>query len=167
MLLHADGKKHRAKARAFHAAHKQSNQTEEPTPIEKDAVGNVRKVESVEANGSNNKVQEIRLQKESDLSVTGGEKENQTKKRKVEASENGHSKNSGEKNACHLTNGEVIQAEKSVTTQRKSRKRKGADESFNCKDQADKQGPVVEASCSKPKWKKMITSTLKSVCIYY
>ena len=166
MLLHADGKKHRAKARAFHAAQKQSNQTEE-TPSEKDAVGNIQKESSVEANGSNNKVQEIRLQKESDLPVTGGEKENQTKKRKVEASENGHSKNSGEKNACHLTNGEVIQAEKSETTHRKSRRKKGADESFNCKDQADKLGPVVEASCSKPKWKKMITSTLKSVCIYY
>lgn len=162
LLLHADGKKHRAKARAYHASQKQSSQNEEPTPGEKEAVGDDQK--EAEANGSN-KVLESDVQKNPDVPVTEGKKESHTRKRKVEASEDGVCNKNEEKNACEFTNGEVIQAEHSEVSERKSKKKKHADESSNCKDHVVKEGHTVEASQGKIKWKKLVTSTLKSVCI--
>jgi len=47
-----------------------------------------------------------------------------------------------------------IQAKHSETSERKSKKKKRADESSNCKDHADKEGRIVEASQGKIKWKK-------------
>lgn len=162
MLLHADGKKHRAKARAFHTSQQQSIRTADATPNQ-EIVGTGQKME---ANGSTNNAQESDGQKSSDALVSKDE-EKSKKKRKIEVSEDGFSKKVEEKSTCDLTTGEVIQADQAGASQHKSKKKKGVDESLNCKDSAEKQGPAVEASQDKIKWKKIITSTLKSVCIHY
>ncbi|ONK54900.1 uncharacterized protein A4U43_UnF9940 [Asparagus officinalis] len=148
LLLHADGKKHRAKARAFHASQKQSSQTEETTPKVKEAVADDQLVKSVEGNGSSNKVQESDLSKDSDAQITRDDKDNQ-KKRKVEG-----------KNAADLTNGEVIQAGDYEASKRKTKKKKSVDESLISEEQEDKQR--VKSVHGKIRWKKLVTSTLKS-----
>ncbi|KAJ6813564.1 UBP1-associated proteins 1C [Iris pallida] len=151
LLGHADGKKHRAKARAFHAAQKPSNQTEESTPSEK----NGPKAESTEGNGSDNNVQGD-LQIDSNASIKEGENETQAnRKRKLDASVEGLSKKSDEKNASESINGEVIQTELSEVRHCKSKKK-------NTKDVLEKHDFIKEASESKIKWKKLVTSILKT-----
>ncbi|KAJ6808356.1 UBP1-associated proteins 1C [Iris pallida] len=146
LLGHADGKKHRAKARAFHAAQQPSNQTEDSTPSEKDGP----KVEPVEGNDSDNKMQGD-LQIDANVSTGEGEMESKAnRKRKLDASVECLSKKSDEKNASESTNGEVIQAELSEGRHHKSKKK-------NCSDNL-----IKEASESKIKWKKLVTSTLKT-----
>lgn len=112
MLSHADGKKHRAKARAFHASKLPPKESEEPTP-------NTEAKSDVQKNDLPMK-EEV---KEPNTSDEG-------KKRKLEVSEsNGES-----------GNGEVIQETKKAKQNKKDGEKK-------------------------IKWKKIITSVLKSVCV--
>lgn len=158
MILHADGKKHRAKARAFHAAQKQTNQTEESVPCENKASN----LASLEANGSDNKVQGD-IQIDSNASIREGEKESKTKKkRKLDASGDCLSKKGDEKNVYDLTNGEVIEAEDSERPHRKSKKKNCSNELLHNGDGGEKHDIIEEPSESKIKWKKLVTSTLKS-----
>ncbi|KAJ9538579.1 hypothetical protein OSB04_031312 [Centaurea solstitialis] len=113
LLSHADGKKHRAKARAFHASKQPPKVSEEPTP------NTEAKSENVQQNDSEDV-------KESDAS--------ESKKRKLESSEN-----NGE-----LGNGEVIQDANTESEKPKKAKRK------------------EEEGEKKIKWKKIITAVLKS-----
>lgn len=145
LLIHADGKKHRAKARAFHASQNQTTQTEEEKPKEEALSNN----QMVEVNGSSNIVEESG-NKDSSTQLNGTGKEEKTKKRKANSKEL--------KTDLSSNNGEVIQAEKTDVSDRMSKKKKGVDDSIVCKEQAVKQ----ETSDGKIKWKKLITSTLKS-----
>uniref|UniRef100_M1B3V4 Cell growth-regulating nucleolar protein n=1 Tax=Solanum tuberosum TaxID=4113 RepID=M1B3V4_SOLTU len=130
LLLHAEGKKHRAKARAFHAA----KQTEP-------ADG------GVEVSNDNNQKSEIPENKaENDNSHLN-------KKRKDRESENG-----GAKLSAELDNGEVIQVEKEQETKHK---KKAKNETVK-QDKAVVDGSNGNDSKKKIKWKKLITSALKS-----
>nr|XP_043624871.1 UBP1-associated proteins 1C [Erigeron canadensis] len=106
LLQHADGKKHRAKARAFHASKQPSKVSEEPTPITESKSKTIEK---------------------GDLPVNKDVKESYTsesKKRKLEASE----KNGGGNTAGELGNGEVIEyvnAESERTKKAKGHKEDG------------------------------------------
>jgi len=143
LLLHAEGKKHRAKARAFHAA----KQTEP-------ADG------GVEVSNDNNQKSEIPENKAGEELKEQNSKEAENdnshlhKKRKDRESENG-----GAKLSAELDNGEVIQVEKEQETKHKKK----------AKNETVKQYKAVvdvsngNDSKKKIKWKKLITSALKSV----
>lgn len=148
LLLHADGKKHRAKARAFHA--KQQPKQTEPTD------------HGVEVSNDNNQKREIlenkagELLKEKNLKEAENGNTHSKKKRKDRESENGDAKPSGE-----LDNGEVSQVEKEQETKRKKEAKKETVK----EDKAVVDGSNGNDSKKKIKWKKLITLALKSVCV--
>ncbi|KAK6784503.1 hypothetical protein RDI58_017958 [Solanum bulbocastanum] len=145
LLLHAEGKKHRAKARAFHAA-KQPKQTEP-------ADG------GVEVSNDNNQKSEIPENKAGEELKEQNSKEAENdnshlnKKRKDRESENG-----GAKLSAELDNGEVIQVEKEQETKHK---KKAKNEAVK-QDKAVVDGSNGNDSKKEIKWKKLITSALKS-----
>lgn len=114
LLLHADGKKHRAKARAFHASKQPPKDSEGPTP-------------NTEANTENLTKSDLPVNEDSNNA-------SESKKRKLESSEN-----NGE-----LGNGEVIQDASPESEKTKKVKRNKED------------------SEKKIKWKKIITGVLKT-----
>lgn len=138
LLLHAEGKKHRARARAIHAAKQQPEQPEEsaldtkPTP-------------------ENKQIEEPKLQDASRVNVEQNSSEagNGTllseKKRKLDASKNDESRKTTRDNTWKTeANGKESQLEKDKLV-----------ESSSAKNESN----------MKINWKKLITSTLKSVCI--
>lgn len=145
LLLHAEGKKHRAKARAFHAA-KQPKQTE-PADC------------GVEVSSDNNQKSEIPENKAGEELKGQNSKEaendnsHSNKKRKDRESENG-----GAKLSAELDNGEAIQIEKEQETKHK---KKAKNETVK-QDKAVVDGSNGNSSKKKMKWKKLITSALKS-----
>ncbi|KAL0315804.1 UNVERIFIED_CONTAM: UBP1-associated proteins 1C [Sesamum radiatum] len=141
LLLHADGKKHRAKARAFHAAKQQPNDTAET----KGSSENNAKTEAPE-----NKDSEENNALESN------------KKRKLEASENDGAQNKtvGD-NPAELGNGEVIQTKGAEAKGLKKAKHNATKEEAGLDSAADK-----DSSKKKIKWKKLITSALKSAWLH-
>lgn len=162
MLLHADGKKHRAKARAFHAAKQQPNDTAETkgsteNNSKNDVPENKELGESRDQNSS----------KVSPLCDDSGVENNaleSNKKRKLEACENGdaHHKTGGDISA-ELGSGKVIQikgAGKELTKGLKKAKHNATQELAKLDSTADK-----DSGKKKIQWKKLITTALKSVCI--
>ncbi|XP_027330024.1 UBP1-associated proteins 1C [Abrus precatorius] len=141
LLLHADGKKHRAKARAFHAANQQPSRTDKSAPDAKVAVGTP----------NNDKIGELPKLHESSKqnnSNTGNEISSAKKKRKLEALEDDLIKQGKNDTSVDMGNGEVIQGE---ATGESNLKKEG----------------IVESHCTsavknKIKWKKFIKSALKS-----
>ncbi|KAI7725293.1 hypothetical protein M8C21_002684 [Ambrosia artemisiifolia] len=119
LLLHADGKKHRAKARAYHASKQPPKDPEGPTPNTESKSENIQNTDLPPSEG---------VKKESPSHAS------ESKKRKLEASEN-----NGE-----LSNGEVIHD--SNAESEKTKKAKGNKEDVE----------------KKIKWKKIITAVLKS-----
>ena len=112
LLLHADGKKHRAKARAFHAAN-EPKQKEESTQNGNVSTENISKDESI-----GNKNVEAKMQNPPQMATVHDslETENENlaskKKRKLDASDNnGDRKKVGGDASGELGNGEVIQVE--------------------------------------------------------
>lgn len=164
LLLHAEGKKHRAKARAFHAANKQPEQAEKST---------TNAVASPESNQKDEMPTNLNIeqQKEKDPPVVdsmhGSEANNGSllsKKRKLEASENDSTRDvAGGSVPGELGNGEVIQIER-------TEKQKSKHQDKKAKHSATEEHKVVEDSSTKEgskkeiKWKKLIKSALKSVC---
>lgn len=164
LLLHADGKKHRAKARAFHAK-QQPSQTEESTPNEKASTDNHSTGESVDANGAkivNGLIGDP--EKAGAVFSPESEKVSSAKKRKfVATGSEGAGKNEGN---ClgDLSNGEVVQAERTEPDgepQTLSKKKKHNGEILHSEDHISERGHAKEASNHKIKWKKLITSILK------
>ncbi|KOM47711.1 hypothetical protein LR48_Vigan07g141500 [Vigna angularis] len=152
LLLHADGKKHRAKARAFHASKQQ------PIQADKSATDDAK---TVVETGPNDKVRddsnvEVPKLKESSTqndSKQGNGTSSAKKKRKLEALGDGKSVDLVKKNrndtSVDMGNGEVIQGEKATG-----------------KSNLKKEG-MLEPCCTiavknKIKWKKFIKSALKS-----
>lgn len=142
LLLHAEGKKHRARARAIHAAKQQPKQPEEsaldtkPTP-------------------ENKQIEEPKLQDASRVNAEQNSSEagNGTllseKKRKLDASKNDESR----KKARDNTSDEVIQSGKTEANGKESQLEK---------DKLVESSSAKNESSMKIKWKKLITSTLKS-----
>ncbi|KAJ8467088.1 hypothetical protein OPV22_029640 [Ensete ventricosum] len=153
LLLHADGKKHRAKARAFHAAQKQSTQTVEPTSNTEIADGKPP-AKSIESNGFPKTDESKDELNEAVKLVAKVENESSAKrKRNNEVIEDFAKDN--EKNVHDLSNGEVIQAREIGTEGRPNKKK-------HVEDHHDKQYHGKEFSQHKVKWKKLVTSTLKT-----
>lgn len=149
LMLHAEGKKHRGKARAIHAAKQQPKQPEESDPVTKPQPEETPKG-----------TEEPKLQDASrvDTEHKSSEAENgnllSKKKRKLEDSKNDESR----KKTKDTTSGEVGN-ENGIQN--------GIAEA-NGKETEFKRDKVVESDCDKEepetkiKWKKLITSTLKS-----
>ncbi|KAK4432855.1 UBP1-associated proteins 1C [Sesamum alatum] len=139
LLLHADGKKHRAKARGFHAAKQQPNDTAE-----------------TKGSTENNAKNEAPEDKDSGESKNNALESN--KKRKLEASENDGAQNkTGGDTLAELGNGEVIQTKGAEAKGLKKAKHNATEEDAELDCAADK-----DSGKKKIKWKKLITSALKS-----
>ncbi|KAG7021349.1 UBP1-associated proteins 1C [Cucurbita argyrosperma subsp. argyrosperma] len=143
LLLHAEGKKHKGKARGFHAANKQSNQTEKAVSNKMPAVEETPKDEVVENGHVGAEKSKDQLKAESELGNL--ESENGTshtkKKRKLDDGSTEKTKDDDPNRG----NGEVIQATKA--------------EIKPIKDEITVSKSLKE---KKIKWKKLITSILKS-----
>lgn len=159
LLLHADGKKHRAKARAFHAAN-EPKKTEDSTQN-----GNVSRENSVKDESVGNRnLEEAKMQDPPQTATFQDSKETENenlaskKKRRLDASDNNCDRKKVRGDALgELGNGEVIQLE-----------RAGAEETVlqvkKRKDNASKEpNSMKEDRKKKINWKKLITSALKSV----
>lgn len=155
LLLHADGKKHRAKARAFHAARKQSTQTVEPTSNTEIADGKPP-AKSIESNGFL-KADESRDEETAKLVAEVENESSVKRKRKNDVIEDFAKDN--DKNVHDLNNGEVIQARDTGGEGRPNKKK-------HVEDHHDKQCHGKEFSQHKIKWKKLVTSTLQMVCAF-
>ncbi|KAK7329662.1 hypothetical protein VNO77_23835 [Canavalia gladiata] len=108
LLLHADGKKHRAKARAFHASQQPPLQTDKSAPDAKLAVETA--APSDNKNGELPKLQESQqnnLKPENEISSAN-------KKRKLEGLEDELVKKSRNDTSVDMGNGEVIQGEEAI-----------------------------------------------------
>lgn len=143
LLLHADGKKHRAKARAFHAS--------KQPPVEADKSATDAKV-AVEIAPNDevrdDKIGELpKLQESSkqNNSKPGNEISSAKKKRKLEALEDDRIKKTKNDTSVDMGNGEVIQGEEATGESNLKKER--------------------SAVKNKIKWKKFIKSALKSVCV--
>ncbi|WOL02995.1 UBP1-associated proteins 1C [Canna indica] len=153
LLGHADGKKHRAKARAFHAAQKQVNGMVEPTSEE--IADDKQLVKSVESNGSEKEKKSNEPNDSTNLVTEVNNQSSIQRKRKSDAISKDFLKDN-EKSADDLRNGEVIQAGETEEKDSQSNKEKHAE------DHQDKKCKSKESSHKKIKWKKLITCTLKS-----
>ncbi|OAY68255.1 UBP1-associated proteins 1C [Ananas comosus] len=144
LLLHAEGKKHRAKARAFHASQKQCNAVDSAAN-EKGIQSYVPSSDSFKPNGLE------KIEEHEEKVLVPKEKESTTKrKREDKESDRDMDKNVERQNLSGLNNGEVIQAEESKKPKKKR------------KDHEDKQEESKELTKHKFKWKKIATSILKS-----
>lgn len=151
LLLHADGKKHRAKARAFHASKQQPIQEDKYATDDAKAV--VETGPNDEARDDKN-VELPKLQKSSteNDSRPGNEISSAKKKRKLEALEDDLVKKSKNNTLVDMGNGEVIQGEKATGES-------------NLKKEGMLKPHCTSAVKNKIKWKKFIKSALKSVRI--
>lgn len=149
LLLHAEGKKHRAKARAFHANQQPKQTTDADFPAEKANNGDLAKNKSAEDKKSQNL-------SGSDPVSTNSEAANgnlqANKKRKLEESEKVTTKSVGDDIAG---DGEVIQVEGKV---KKTKCNVNKDDEM--KSISNKK--VGKDTKQKLKWKKLITAALKS-----
>ncbi|KAL6519196.1 hypothetical protein OROGR_018516 [Orobanche gracilis] len=150
LLLHADGKKHRAKARAFHSSKQQPNNDTAQTK------GSNEKYAKDEVPG-NKDVANQNSTKVAPLSDGSGVLESKStesnKKRKLEASENGNK--TGDDISTDFGNGEIRGSKTEVGSKRAkhSATQEHAElDSTDGKDWLEK----------KIQWKKLITSALKS-----
>lgn len=150
LLLHAEGKKHKAKARGFHAAKKQSNQMEETVPDKKLTVDDTPKCGEVAENG-NIGAEKLQNQLEAKSELGKLEAENGTShtknKRKRDAVDGGSTEKTRDDDLSR-GNGEVIQATEA--------------EIEPIKDDIRVSKSLKEDLKKKIKWKKLITSILKS-----
>lgn len=158
LLLHADGKKHRAKARAFHAAN-EPKQKEESIQNGNVSTENISKDESI---GDKN-VEEAKMQDPPQMATVHDslETENENlaskKKRKLDASDNnGDRKKVGGDASGELGNGEVIQVERAEAEETVLQVKKAKH------DVSKEPSSMKEDTKKKIKWKKLITSALKS-----
>ncbi|CAJ1941638.1 unnamed protein product [Sphenostylis stenocarpa] len=147
LLLHADGKKHRAKARAFHASKQQ------PTQADKSATGDAKAiVETTPADeardGKNDELPKLQEPSKQNDSKPRNEISSAKKKRKLEALEADLIKKSRNDTSVDMGNGEVIQGEQE--TGESNLKKEGMIEPL-----------CTSAVKNKVKWKKFIKSALK------
>ncbi|KAJ4851164.1 hypothetical protein Tsubulata_003254 [Turnera subulata] len=157
LLLHADGKKHRAKARAFHAAN-QPKQTEESAPETNGALESPMKNELSDSKDA--KEQEMLDGPTADGAGANSASENEKlpskRKRKLDAeADDGNGKLTGDDNATGNGTIEVenVKAEKTESESKKSK----TDATTDCKVEP---GNRKEDKRLKIKWKKIVKSAL-------
>ncbi|CAK9177117.1 unnamed protein product [Ilex paraguariensis] len=164
LLLHAEGKKHRTKARAFHAK-QQPKQTEGSSPNAKVSPTDDTEDETLASKGVD-ELKEHHLSKVVCAHDSTEEEKRSSplcKKRKLKASENdGARQKTGGDASGELDSGEVIQVERVEPEKTKCQVKKA-------KHSVAKEDKVVDSSSpndgkKKIKWKKLITCILKSVC---
>lgn len=149
LLLHAEGKKHKGKARGFHAAKKQSNQTEESVPDKEPTVDETPKFEVAENGHNGSEKQQDQLDAKSELGnlgVENGTSPSKKKRKRGVTEDDTTEKTRGDDPS--RGNGEVIQAIEA--------------EIKPIKDDVRVSKSSKEDSKKKIKWKKLITSILKS-----
>lgn len=156
LLLHAEGKKHRAKARAFYVAKQPPKQTEESAPESKIPIGDTGNDESI----VNEIAKQPKLQDppKADAGHNNSKADTGTppskKKRKLDASVNDISrKKTKDDNSGELGNGEVIHGKKAEAEETTTRLKLAESSS------------IKEDTGKRIKWKKLITSALKLVCV--
>ncbi|KAG6524692.1 UBP1-associated proteins 1C-like [Zingiber officinale] len=141
LLLHADGKKHRAKAKAYHASRNQSSQTV-VSASNKEVSGDKPFASS---DGSNNMKNEDKPEDESvSCKLVAEVKNGSLEQRKIKD------------DASEFTNGEVIQAGETEKADKQPKKRKHPGDQ-------EKQSKSKQDSTHKIKWKKFVISTLKPI----
>lgn len=143
LLLHADGKKHRAKARAFHASKQQPVEADKSTTDAKVAVETAPNDDV--RDGKNGGLPKLQESSEQNNSKPGNEISSAKKKRKLEALEDDRIKKTKNDTSVDMGNGEVIQGEEATGESNLKKER--------------------SAVKNKIKWKKFIKSALKSVCV--
>lgn len=159
LLLHAEGKKHKAKARAFHASKQQDRQVPESAFTDKDSTQS-----TTENEPSVHQISEFK--KENDLLKPAPDHDSlpeqngnvsHQKKRKMDSSENNG-----------LADGKVngIQVAEEYETAKEAKKVKHdvekEDEVTKTTMHDSSENATKKASTKEIKWKKMITSALKS-----
>ncbi|KAF9612575.1 hypothetical protein IFM89_002171 [Coptis chinensis] len=159
LLLHAEGKKHRAKARAFHA----SKQKDEVTSITKDSTGDLPKEESICNKGE----EESKEHHFSKSTVKHTEEQNGNKplekKRKAVDSEDGSSrKKEVGRHSDDSSNGEVFQAKRTKKVDPEALAKKKEHPDSPEEEKMDLTGGAKEVNNKKIKWKKLISSFLRS-----
>ncbi|KAG4976564.1 hypothetical protein JHK86_036038 [Glycine max] len=140
LLLHADGKKHRAKARAFHASKQQPVEADKSTTDAKVAVETAPNDDV--RDGKNGGLPKLQESSEQNNSKPGNEISSAKKKRKLEALEDDRIKKTKNDTSVDMGNGEVIQGEEATGESNLKKER--------------------SAVKNKIKWKKFIKSALKS-----
>ncbi|XP_052180907.1 UBP1-associated proteins 1C [Diospyros lotus] len=164
LLLHAEGKKHRAKARAFHAAKQQPRKGEESTldpkvsseTNQKDKLTGNPDIKEPKDQNPPEVVQDVHA-----TSEAGNGSLQSSKKRKLETSEKDHAGEmaGGGDMASELGNGEVIQVESNEKEGSRCQKKTKHDKTKE--DNTEEHSHTIEAK-KKIKWKKLIKSALKS-----
>lgn len=157
LLLHAEGKKHKAKARAFHASKQQPQQKQEST-----SPATLPPEEASKSRGGDG--EHIEEPKIKDISTSNNAHDNSevdkgnlqsSKKRKHDGSDKiDHKKKTMLDKLNEVGDGEVIQAE---NTEVKKSKRV-----VTARENAEDASHPNEDAQKKIKWKKLIKSTLKS-----
>jgi len=149
LLLHADGKKHRAKARAFHASKQQPIQEDKHATDDAKAVVETGPNDEVR-DDKNVELPKLQNSSTQNDSKPGNEISSAKKKRKLEALEDDLVKKSRNNSSVDMGNGEVIQGEKATGDS-------------NLKKEWTLKPHRTSAVKNKIKWKKFIKSALKSV----
>ncbi|XP_062213812.1 UBP1-associated proteins 1C [Phragmites australis] len=140
LLLHADGKKHRAKAKAFHVSQKQANGTAQT--LDEKETGGVPTKEPIQVNDGKS------------ADSKGDEDKDSGKRKRVDDTTTEEPDNVKRQTLSSLSIGEVIQAENGKP-ENKTNSERTADELPSGADRknVDKQ---------KIKWKKIVTKALKT-----
>uniref|UniRef100_A0A0D9V2A7 U1-type domain-containing protein n=1 Tax=Leersia perrieri TaxID=77586 RepID=A0A0D9V2A7_9ORYZ len=138
LLSHADGKKHRAKAKAYHASQKQENGSEQ-TP--KETVG-----ASVTESAQVNNEKSIENEKGVDKDAAKRKRANDTTSEEPD--------NTKRLNNLSVNNGEVIQSANGETEHKAKSK--------STKDELASSANPKDSKKQKIKWKKIITKVLKT-----
>ncbi|KAL6496480.1 hypothetical protein OROGR_029738 [Orobanche gracilis] len=149
LLLHADGKKHRAKARAFHSSKQQPNNDTARTKASNEKYAKDEVPGNKDA-GNQNSTEAAPLSDGSGVFESKSSESN--KKRKLEASENGN--NTGDDISTEFGKGEI----------RGSKMKKGSKRSKHSATQENAEVDSADGKdCEEKKiqWKKLITSALK------
>lgn len=161
LLLHAEGKKHKAKARAFHASKQQPQQKQESTspaalPPEDASKSSIGDSEHV----GEPKMKDISTSDDAhDNSEVDKGNLQSSKKRKHDGSDKiDHKKKTMPDNLNEVGDGEVIQAKKKEVKKDKSVATARENPEDACHPNEDGKKKI--------KWKKLIKSTLKSVSVF-
>ena len=159
LLLHAEGKKHKAKARAFHAAKQPPKQAEESAPETKLPTEDTQKDELLDKKCTKEPNSQDPPKSDTEHNKSEADKGNSPlkKKRKLDASAKDDSrKKTKDDTPGDLGDGEVIHSEKAEADEIKSQLKN---------DTLAEPSSTREDTKQKIKWKKLITSALKSVWI--
>ncbi|XP_042488474.1 UBP1-associated proteins 1C [Macadamia integrifolia] len=161
LLLHAEGKKHRAKARAFHNSKQQTKPTEESAPSLKESTCDPTKEDLL--TGIDVEPQKVQDPRKDGVVLSCSDGSLSSKRKKtLDESESGNARGKhGTDTPGDSNNGEVIQAKiPGAEPECQVKKRKAS--VLPKEDKVENMGDSNKEAKKKIKWKKLITSALKS-----